>query len=198
MAKVEKVARAVEPVKVEGPTKTTETKKVIEYVGVNLPIFSSWTGDRVWRDIRKPATSEKLQIGLPIPETDDVAKRFYGLTVKELTAHGVRQWSYDQDTSLGNLVKERDFSNDEDVAFLTKEFETDLMFDATKTRKARVSSKAEIVAFKKAKEDAGLGGMSEAEIMRYARVGKMREMGLNPDIEADVAKYNEYRLTGKI
>lgn len=151
----------------ENETNGTTEKKSVELVGITLPIFPDYIGARAEkaRDFKIGDKVHKFQFFAPIPDTDEKAQGIYNLSLADLIIMGVRQHTYNTDSTLRNTVAEdlkngMDFSRLEDVDKYVKVVEESLFY----TEPERKPGAAAANKKKAAKLD---GYQAEAEAAGY-------------------------------
>ena len=135
---------------------------VIELIAHPINLFSDFKGKRIETDKRFGDKVNKATLSCPVPETDDDAKRMYGVDLAGLFALGVKTHVYGE-TWFANHIKESvkngvDLNSDSFIGSLSPGFE------AAVHRTPRV---------------AGAGGGAKAEAMKY------RQMKSALDVETD-------------
>jgi len=116
---------------------TEKSVVTTEAVSFRIVPFAKWTGELINSSKRGVYFDEKVDdkgnksrkmirvdIQLPVPTTDEDAKKFYNLTLNQLIAKGVNQASHDE-TILSPILKAQGENiTDEFLAQFTKDCET--------------------------------------------------------------------------
>lgn len=114
------------------------TEKKVEYISVETSLFPDFDGERIDRAFRIKKRLESLTFGLPVPRNEEEAKQYYGCELATLIEKGVKQMSYDKDSGIRKMLKDKP---DASIESLTEQLQKDLPTLPSKKERKQVAKK---------------------------------------------------------